>query len=102
MMRLASAGLCPPVYGTFNNGLVYGFIPGRVLSPDDMADPHYARLIARKLARWHSLPITDKEAKSPTLFCTLRSWLEQGMCSALVCIALRKGQSGLSGACCSA
>ena len=78
MVRLSKAGLCSPVYGTFNNGLVYGFVPGRTLSPDDAADPHLVQLIARKVAQWHSLPISDKEAKSPMLFQTLRSWLKEG------------------------
>ena len=78
MVRLSKAGFCPPVYGTFNNGLVYGFVPGRTLSLDDAADPHLAQLIARKMAQLHSMPISDKEAKSPALFQTLRLWLKEG------------------------
>ena len=77
MIRLSEAGFCPPVYGTFNNGLVYGFVPGQPLSSDDLGDPHLAQLIARKMAQWHSLPISDKEAKSPALFQTMRSWLKE-------------------------
>ncbi|KAJ2792987.1 hypothetical protein H4R21_006070, partial [Coemansia helicoidea] len=73
MANLARRGMCPPLYARFRNGLVYGYIPGTVPSPEEMGNDLYAPLIARQLADWGqtSLPCDH----SPQLIPTLRRWL---------------------------
>lgn len=51
--------LAPPIYGRFKNGIIYGYVPGRSLSLDELAIPSIGRLIASKLAAWHSIPAAD-------------------------------------------
>lgn len=74
-MTLSTAGLSPPLHARFKNGFVYGFLHGRSLKPEEMADPHLSMLIAKKLAHWHhvSHPV-EYISKEPTLFKTLRKW----------------------------
>ncbi|KAI9591562.1 choline/ethanolamine kinase [Syncephalis fuscata] len=75
LVCLAKLGLCPPLYGRFNNGLVYGFIPGRVLQPEQLNDAHMGRCIADKLASWHRVLIPGPvESK---LFTTLWRWMNE-------------------------
>lgn len=38
MSELAEAGMCPPVYATFDNGLVYEFAPGVTLDEKTVRD----------------------------------------------------------------
>ncbi|ODQ81771.1 hypothetical protein BABINDRAFT_160011 [Babjeviella inositovora NRRL Y-12698] len=50
---LNSLGLAPPVHARFANGLVYGFLPGRSLSPEELAYPSIYPYIAQTLGHWH-------------------------------------------------
>ncbi|KAG9301683.1 hypothetical protein G9A89_016754 [Geosiphon pyriformis] len=75
LITLSKLGLSPPLYGRFNNGLVYGFIPGEVLSVPDLSDPHKSNLIAKNMAMWHDVKMAG--AGTPTLFLTLRKWLNE-------------------------
>ena len=43
MMMLANAGLCPPLYATFPNGILYGFAKGMVLDEQSCRDPVISR-----------------------------------------------------------
>lgn len=52
---LHARGLAPPLMGTFENGYCYGFTPGRVVGPDDLANPDVSMQIAKMIARLHSL-----------------------------------------------
>jgi ethanolamine kinase len=76
MVCLAQLGLGPPLYGRFNNGIIYGFNSGRPLTPAEMSDSHLSQRIAEKMARWHQVrvpgPVTSQ------LFNTLWSWLDKG------------------------
>ncbi|KAJ9668621.1 hypothetical protein H2201_001263 [Coniosporium apollinis] len=57
---LASHGLAPPLLASFDNGLLYKFIPGEVCSPSDLRRPEIWRGVARRLAEWHAtLPISS-------------------------------------------
>uniref|UniRef100_A0A915KPI0 ethanolamine kinase n=1 Tax=Romanomermis culicivorax TaxID=13658 RepID=A0A915KPI0_ROMCU len=51
--------LSPPLYCTFDNGIVYGFVPGRVIDTKGVRDITISRLIARKLAKFHSIKISQ-------------------------------------------
>ena len=62
------------VYGTFLNGLVYTYIPGRTLSIGDLIDINTFNKTAISIANLHKLkPPSIK--KVPTLFLTLRKWV---------------------------
>ncbi|KAJ1925674.1 hypothetical protein IWQ60_004415 [Tieghemiomyces parasiticus] len=70
---LSQLGLCPPLYGKFKNGLVYGYVPGEVVQVSQLSDPHISRLVAHRLAEWHRVTIPG--AKTAKLFVTLNQWL---------------------------
>ena len=62
------------VYGTFLNGLVYSYIPGRTLSIGDLIDINTFNKTAISIANHHKLnPPSIK--KVPILFLTLRKWV---------------------------
>ena len=62
------------VYGTFLNGLVYTYIPGRTLSIGDLIDINTFNQTAISIANHHKLePPSIK--KVPILFITLRKWI---------------------------
>lgn len=42
MALLHQHGCAAPVYGTFENGVIYGYIPGRVAEFEEIRDPHIA------------------------------------------------------------
>ena len=48
-------GLSAPIYGTFLNGICYGYSPGKVLDENLVRDPNISRLIAEKMAQMHTL-----------------------------------------------
>ena len=68
---LHSKGYGPPVYGTLENGLSYGFLAGDVLDTDTIADPHISSLCARHMAQLHAIKIDhdiSKHKAEPMLF----------------------------------
>lgn len=68
---LHSKGYGPPVYGTLENGLSYGFLAGDVLDTDTIADPHISSLCARHMAQLHAIKIDHDNSKhkaEPMLF----------------------------------
>ncbi|KAJ2796884.1 hypothetical protein H4R20_005382 [Coemansia guatemalensis] len=73
MAYLASQNMCPPLHARFQNGLVYGFIPGTVASPEEMGNDLWAPLVAKQLAEWHQVDLPGDRA--PGLFPLLRDWL---------------------------
>ncbi|KAI8149143.1 kinase-like domain-containing protein [Fennellomyces sp. T-0311] len=79
LVTLSAQGLCPPLYARFRNGLMYGFIKGRVSSVEDMGQPKTASWIANKLAKWHKVLLPQDQTGKPepkqTLWSTMRRWL---------------------------
>jgi len=93
MNLMHAAGLSPPLYCLFNNGICYGYTPGIVLDHTMVRDPKISHLIAEKLAEMHSVE-TIMQTKSiasqkwsmskngcdddrrPMLFRTLRKYLD--------------------------
>ena len=61
------------LYGTFLNGVVYSFIPGRTLKFEDMKDENVFNNVAVAIAKHHK--IEPPIVKTPMLFVTLRKWL---------------------------
>lgn len=51
---LNSLNLAPPVHARFRNGLIYGFLPGRSLEPEELLVEQVYPLIAQQLGNWHS------------------------------------------------
>ena len=56
MQSLHKSGIGPPLYCQFNNGLCYGFLPGRMLDLAEISNPIVGRKIAAIVASLHSLP----------------------------------------------
>ncbi|KAJ3271863.1 Ethanolamine kinase [Terramyces sp. JEL0728] len=73
IVALSEAGLCPPLHGRFNNGIVYGYVAGDVYSVKDMGNPHRSGLVARTMAKWHN-SLKDMNSK-PGLFTTMWKWI---------------------------
>lgn len=82
--------MCPPLYARFKNGLVYGFIKGKVSTVEELGQERTAEWIAKKLAKWHQVTLPQdntsnnkNHAVKPTLkeqrlWKTMYKWLEQG------------------------
>lgn len=68
---LAQHGLAEPIYGRFRNGLVYGYIEGKALKPEDV--PRESAHIAREMQRWHSTMSVQSESM---LFHTIDKYLD--------------------------
>jgi len=60
---LSNIGLAPALYGTFENGFVYGYFEGQTLDATTMSTGRHSEGIAKKMAQWHSsdIVIGDKE-----------------------------------------
>jgi len=67
MKLMNEAGLAPPLFASFNNGLCYGFTPGKPVDCDLVRHPLVSKLIADKMARMHSLV---KPRRTPS-FCAI-------------------------------
>lgn len=75
---LHSKGYGPPVYGTLENGISYGFLPGEVLDTDTIANPHISSLIARHMAHLHATKIDHENSRhkaEPMLFSGMTKYL---------------------------
>ena len=54
--------LAPTLLASFQNGLIYSFVQGRVCSPADFTREPIWRGVARRLAQWHAtLPIISSD-----------------------------------------
>jgi ethanolamine kinase len=62
---LHAVGLGPALYGTFENGLVVGYVPGKPLTEAEMADDKVAAQIAAELAAWHSTVRVEEHGLVP-------------------------------------
>ncbi|XP_055998444.1 ethanolamine kinase 1-like isoform X2 [Ostrea edulis] len=76
MVELYEAGLCPPVYATIQNGLVYGFAPGQTLDEKTVRDKAIRMLIAKEMAKLHTMKPKHISSKKCAMFDKLREWLD--------------------------
>ncbi|RDI83328.1 hypothetical protein Vi05172_g6490 [Venturia inaequalis] len=61
---LAEYGLAPRLLARFENGLLYGFVPGTTCKAADIRKPNVSRAIARELGQWHGrLPLSALVSK---------------------------------------
>ncbi len=75
MVSLHLAGLIPSIYCQFNNGLCYGFQPGRIITLDEMSDQIMARRTAKCFALLHNVSIPSEFPPSNRLF-EFYGWLD--------------------------
>ncbi|CAO3649631.1 unnamed protein product [Cunninghamella echinulata] len=76
IITLSNQNLGPPLYARFKNGLIYGFIEGRVSQVDDLGKLDMAKRIATRLAQWHKVEIPTNK-RDQKLWKTMRGWLKQ-------------------------
>ncbi len=50
LLKLNSVGCGAKVYGTFENGLVYEYIPGEALDCEQVGDEHFYRYLYSRYA----------------------------------------------------
>lgn len=51
---LQALGLAPKLYCRFGNGLIYGYVPGRPTSAEELGDEYIMRQVSHRLAQWHA------------------------------------------------
>ncbi|CAG8465084.1 2131_t:CDS:10 [Ambispora leptoticha] len=76
VVALSILGLAAPLYAKFNNGVVYGYIPGEPFAQHDLPNMNKSALVAKHLAKFHRVEIAG--SKKPVLFDKIRRWLNQG------------------------
>ena len=94
LVCLNDAGLSPPLYGRFQNGICYGFVDGVPFTVEDMRKTdkgedfvstcllvliliyRTAQLVARALAKFHMVDVYGKSYKQPSVFNILDKWIE--------------------------
>lgn len=75
MVHLGDMGLCPPLYGSFVNGFVYGYAEGKPFTVDDFRNPIKSRIIARKVGEFHQIDFPgDKKSR---YFLKIREWMKK-------------------------
>lgn len=73
---LHEAGIGPPIYSKFANGICYGYFPGRTLSYKELYDPVMSRKVAAKLVRLHATPPPSVGVSpKPRLFHFMKHWM---------------------------
>ncbi|GAA5810138.1 hypothetical protein MFLAVUS_003557 [Mucor flavus] len=82
IITLSQQNMCPPLYARFKNGLVYGFIKGKVSTVEELGQEKTAQWIAKKLGKWHQVTLPEdhqvlKHKKDQKLWNTMFKWLEQ-------------------------
>ena len=73
ILLMSEHGLCPPLYGVFKNGIVYGFCPGETLDCDTVKQ--YRVQIAKEMVKLHSLKPKSCNTR-PGLFPKLEQFLK--------------------------
>lgn len=81
---LASKGLAAPLYATFDNGFMYGYIKGEACTAEDFHDPRTSLQIAKRLGQCHgSLDVSaistysDGSAQpKPNLWMNAVKWID--------------------------
>ncbi|KAI9486588.1 MAG: kinase-like domain-containing protein [Benjaminiella poitrasii] len=85
IITLSSQKMSPPLYARFKNGLVYGFIKGKVSTVEELGQEKKASWIAKKLAKWHQVKLPFEEdnimfhntKRQQKLWSTMYNWLEK-------------------------
>jgi ethanolamine kinase len=62
-----------PIYATFQNGVIYGFVPGQVMTPETLLS--YTPSLVQSLRLLHDLSF-DGEDRKPILFTTMQKYYD--------------------------
>lgn len=65
---LHNENLAPQLYATFENGLVYEFVPGITLTTNTVSLPSIFRLVAREMAKLHLVKASVETAPKPMIW----------------------------------
>lgn len=65
---MSSKGYAPKLFATFDNGMVYSYIPGEVLNVNTCRDPTVYPLVATMLAKMHKLSYDASIPKVPLVW----------------------------------
>ena len=65
MHVVSKFGLCQPVYGTYENGIVYGYTEGTTLNGPLMLTTDFLNESSRKLGKFHAIDYEVPDAKFP-------------------------------------
>ena len=76
-LLLAERGLAAPLLARFQNGLLYGYTPGRVCTPEDLRQEAVWRAVANQLGKWHGRPPLPKGEGSQAQYGSIWSVIEQ-------------------------
>ncbi|KAG0639714.1 kinase-like domain-containing protein [Tuber brumale] len=88
-LLLSRFNLAPELLARFTNGLLYRYVPGRVCSVQELAEPAISKAVATRLGEWHGvLPTSTTPPPSPassssassgepdvTLWTVLQKWI---------------------------
>merc|ERR1711971_1445703 len=74
MKLLASQGLGANIVAEFENGIAYDYIEGRTISQNDLFSSEIWPLVARKLAKFHKIPINNNSQN--ILWTRIQSWID--------------------------
>ncbi|KAL7075169.1 hypothetical protein ACQ4LE_006152, partial [Meloidogyne hapla] len=75
--RLSKNGLAAPLYAKFENGLVYGYLPGECVSIKSVREPSIVEKICISLSSIHKIPLTKEEQNQQPLFqIKSKKWIE--------------------------
>lgn len=72
---LAQHQLAQPVLLHFTNGYIYQFLAGEICTRDDIRHPTIVPLIAREMAKLHSIPMMKNKNSQPCLIPLMRKFL---------------------------
>ena len=73
MLTLNEFGLGPPLYAQLNNGLCYGFFPGRQLEVTEVTEQKVWRKVAELMAALHVVNIPDHfQKRKPQVWAKVR------------------------------
>lgn len=65
---MSSKGYAPKLFATFDNGMVYSYIPGEILNVNSCRDASVYPLVATMLAKMHKLSYEGNLDKVPILW----------------------------------
>ena len=73
---LHKAGLAAPVYLQFDNGTVYGYLPGRTVRVEEMGDRAVLRRVAKTMAQMHATrPPPEHSRGLPFVWAKCDDWI---------------------------
>ena len=76
MALLHKSGMSPPLYYQLQNGLCYGFVPGKQLDVMDLQDEHMMKRVVCAMVKLHLLELpTMFRKREPVLWERMDKWL---------------------------